>query len=858
MRKQPCKNGMAGREPRARGGMVKNLKQQIQALEQERECWTDDRDVLVTAQGMLENANTEYADLFDFAPVGYATLDRAGCIEEINVTGARMLGYGRKALRGRPFFPLVVPTDRRKYLLYLSRMNCMEQIAEFGFRDKQGNELRLQLVGKCDVGLGGGRSAIRLAFSDVTGLRRAEHALTESEARFRTMAEAAPVMIWMSGPDAQRTYFNRHWLEFAGRTAEEESGSGWAERVHPDDFAMVMESYFAAIRDRSEFKVEYRLRRHDGEYRWVIGRASARFTSANEFLGYTGCCMDITVRKEAEETLRRAHDELDQRVQERTTELRRTNEALQNEIRAHEQTELSLARLAAIVESSTDAILSRDLRGNVLSWNGGAERLFGHTATEIMGQPIATLVPAERVMELAAIEVRVRRGERVESLETVRLHRSGRRLDVSLTISPLRNAQGQLAGFSEIMRDISEHKRTEEALVSSETKFRGYVESAPDGVVIVNEQGRIALVNAAVERMFGYGREELYGKPFDHLIARPQRQEMLHEVQNFTASLPPNPSGPGRESAGQRKDGSEFPIEVSLNPLRTAGRVLVCTAIRDITRRKRAEEGLRRSEERYRKLFKEARAVQEILRNLSNKIIRVQEEERRKISRDLHDEVGQLLTAISVMLATLKKSGSEPHPGESKIEEAQRLLRETMDVVHNFARELRPAILDELGLLPALRSHLKAFQEHNGLQVSLRATPAAEELDIDQKTVLYRIAQESLSNVAKHAQASRVEVVLHRTREAICMEIVDDGKSFREDPRSLTRRKQRLGLLGMEERVRQAYGRFSIKPRAGRGTTVRVILPFKPGQRIMTNPMRSEAPTNNNPQPAAGMQPGAG
>ena len=159
------------------------------------------------------------------------------------------------------------------------------------------------------------------------------------------------------------------------------------------------------------------------------------------------------------------------------------------------------------------------------------------------------------------------------------------------------------------------------------------------------------------------------------------------------------------------------------------------------------------------------------------------------------------------------------------------MLQETMDVVHNFARELRPAILDELGLLPALRSHLKAFQELNGLQVSFRGTPAAEELDIEQKTVLYRIAQESLTNVAKHAEASRVEVVLRKTGKAIRMEIADDGKSFREDAKNLTRRKQRLGLLGMEERVRQVYGRFSIEPRAGRGTTVRVVLPCKPDTR---------------------------
>jgi signal transduction histidine kinase len=151
-----------------------------------------------------------------------------------------------------------------------------------------------------------------------------------------------------------------------------------------------------------------------------------------------------------------------------------------------------------------------------------------------------------------------------------------------------------------------------------------------------------------------------------------------------------------------------------------------------------------------------------------------------------------------------------------------------MESVHRFARELRPSMLDELGLLPALRSCLLAFAERTGLQVAFRANPISEQLGGDVKTVLFRVAQESLTNVAKHAKASRVEMSIRRTREGICMEIVDNGRSFREPPADARPGPptKRLGLLGMQERVRLVSGEFTIRPEPGKGTAVRVVIPF--------------------------------
>lgn len=248
----------------------------------------------------------------------------------------------------------------------------------------------------------------------------------------------------------------------------------------------------------------------------------------------------------------------------------------------------------------------------------------------------------------------------------------------------------------------------------------------------------------------------------------------------------------------------------------------------EIRQRKRTEKALRESEGHFRELLNQARRMEENLRSLSNQVLHAQEEERKRVSRELHDEVGQALAAVSVTLATLKNNGAGSSPVFShKLADAQQLLQESMETVHGFARELRPTILDELGLLPALRSCLKAFAERTGLIVRFRANPLAERLSGEEKTVLFRIAQESLTNVAKHAKASRVDVTIRKLGAHIRMEVADNGKSFRENPKPRVKGVRRLGLLGMQERVRLVNGTFTVKPDPGNGTTIRAVIPFK-------------------------------
>ncbi len=247
----------------------------------------------------------------------------------------------------------------------------------------------------------------------------------------------------------------------------------------------------------------------------------------------------------------------------------------------------------------------------------------------------------------------------------------------------------------------------------------------------------------------------------------------------------------------------------------------------EIARREVVEGDLRQSERHSIQLLKESRQLQDQLRLLSRRILSVQEEERKQISRELHDVIAQTLTGINVRLATLKRESTADTKGLSrKIARTQRLVEKSVDIVHRFAQELRPAMLDDLGLIPALHSFLKRFMKETGVRVSLTAFAGVEEVSSATRTVLYRVAQEALTNVDRHARASRVDVSIQEVPNAIRMQIKDDGQSLHVQPKGHARKRQHLGLLGMRERLEMVSGTFAIESALGQGTTITAHVPF--------------------------------
>jgi signal transduction histidine kinase len=247
----------------------------------------------------------------------------------------------------------------------------------------------------------------------------------------------------------------------------------------------------------------------------------------------------------------------------------------------------------------------------------------------------------------------------------------------------------------------------------------------------------------------------------------------------------------------------------------------------EITQRKAVEEALKKSERHYSQLLEKSDRLQEQLRRLSRQILSAQEDERKMISRELHDVIAQTLTGINVRLANLKKEAAVNTKGlDRNIARTQRLVEKSVNIVHQFARELRPAVLDDLGLIPALHSFMKSFSARTGIRTQLVAFSGVEQLETARRTVLYRVAQEALTNVDRHAQASRAKVRIQRLDGTISMRIKDDGKGFQVERLSHRSRNKRLGLLGMRERLEMVSGNFIVESAPGKGTTIQARVPF--------------------------------
>ena len=246
----------------------------------------------------------------------------------------------------------------------------------------------------------------------------------------------------------------------------------------------------------------------------------------------------------------------------------------------------------------------------------------------------------------------------------------------------------------------------------------------------------------------------------------------------------------------------------------------------EITRRKSVEQALKEKERGYARLLKESAVLHEQLRNLSRQILSAQEDERKEISRELHDMVAQTLTGINIHLAALQAGATLDGKSLARnISETQQLVEHSVDLVHRFARDLRPAVLDDLGLIPALQSFMKSFTERTGVRTHLTAFAGVELLNMSRRTALFRVAQEALTNVGRHAQASRVEVSIQKRPDGVCMKIADDGKSFQVQRVLPARGGKRLGLLGMRERLEMVGGRFEVESDPGNGTTVEAFVP---------------------------------
>lgn len=511
------------------------------------------------AEALLRESDERFSGAFEHAPIGVALVSPEGRWLKVNRALCELVGYGEAELLTLTFQDITHPADLDLDLDYVRRMLAGEiqdyQMEKRYFR--AGGDLVHVLLSVSLVRDALGRPQYFIShIQDVTSREQAEKEIRFNERRYRSLVEATAAIVWNTPASGEFEVEQPGWTAFTGQSFEELRGWGWLNAIHPEDQAETGRIWAAAVASRSTYEVEHRLRARDGAYWNMAVRAVPILADNGKIQQWVGVHTDITARK---------------------------------------REEAARLQLAAIVESSEDAIVGMDLNSLVTSWNAAAEKIFGYSSGEMAGASIQCLIPEDRRGEEDHIMAFIRRGEPVAQFETVRLTKSGRSLNVSLTVSPIKDAEGKVVGASKIARDTTARKKAEEAL----RLLGSALEQTGESVIITDAEldlpgPRIVFVNAAYTKMTGYSAEETMGKT-PRLLQGPRTDRNV--LAKLRASLERGDEFDG-EAVNYRKEGQEFDVEWHITPLRSPnGKITHFVGIlRDVTEHNRLQAQLFQSQ----------------------------------------------------------------------------------------------------------------------------------------------------------------------------------------------------------------------------------------------------------------------
>jgi len=602
--------------------------------------------------------------------------------------------------------------------------------------------------------------------------------LRETEERFRLISENASDLIVLIDPQGRRVYVNpaygRLFGDYKGLV-----GTDAFQEMHPEDREQAKKAFFDTVHDGQNRHVEFRFLLPNGETRWIESHRSAVFDSHGSIAHVVAVARDVTERRQTEEALR-ARDVQLQEAQ-------------------------ALANLGS---------WEWDVRTNSRRWSDQLAKIFGLRHDQVpptFDGFYPHVHPEDRERTAKIANEALRSGTEYENqFRIVRPDGVVRTVHNQARVD--RDDSGRPVRIIGVCQDITERKLAEEQVRASQERFRMMVENVRDyAIYILDMNGYITSWNLGAERIEGYRAEEVIGKHYSCFFLADHAARGDPGMQLQFASIQ------GRyESEGWRvrKNGSQFWAHIIVTPLldETGKSRGFSEITHDITERKRAEEDLHSYADR--------------LKTTSRRLVEVQEAERRLLARELHDRVGQNLTALGINLSIV--AGGLPASAKpelaARLEECGLLVAGTVDAMRNVMAELRPHALDDYGLPAALRSLATGFSHRTGIQVAFEGDAQGTDLPKPVDLAMFRIAQEALNNVAKHSNAHHVEIAIRRTNGRATLSVRDNGIGF--DPKRIERsnREAGWGLLIMRERAEAVGAQFSLN--TGLNTGVQVLVEY--------------------------------
>ncbi|MDO9260211.1 MAG: PAS domain-containing sensor histidine kinase [Pseudomonadota bacterium] len=460
------------------------------------------------------------------------------------------------------------------------------------------------------------------------------------------------------------------------------------------------------------------------------------------------------------------------------------------------------ALLAGVLDSAMDAIITVDEQQKIILYNRAAEKIFGWPQQEVMHQSLQRLIPgrfrqehAGHVERFGTMGVTSRRMGTRNVVHGLRAN--GEEFPLDASISQLDTPGGKW--FTVILRDITGRLLAED----EHARLAALLDSAMDGIITVDEKQHIVMFNRAAEKIFGWPGGQALGQPLAELI--PERFRAGHDehISRFSATgVTSRRMGDGSVIYGLRASGEEFPMDASISQLDMADGKLYTVILRDVTERVRAQE--------ERSAFAAA-------------VNAAREEEKTRVARELHDELAQSLTALKMdTLWVRDNTRAAPDVAAAKLTDMLTMVDGMVASTRRIAADLRPLLLDDLGLLATIEWLVHNFSQRTGVACTLLAD---EDLELQEPyaTAVFRIVQEALANVAKHAGATEVAVVIGSLPGEITLSVRDNGRGF---VTGMPRKRQSLGLMGLHERAQLLNGCVSIDSKPGQGTRVGVTIPL--------------------------------